>query len=109
MVASACHAGAYQGRYVVVVDEDIELTGADEVLWAMTTRSNPVDSIEIIRRFWSSPVDPIIKKGDPAFCSRAIIDACRPYEWMDEFAPVNAFPAGDIEAVEKKWGKLLYE
>ncbi|MCZ6813240.1 MAG: UbiD family decarboxylase, partial [Alphaproteobacteria bacterium] len=31
--------GAYAGKYVVVVDEDIDVTNLEEVMWAMVTRS----------------------------------------------------------------------
>jgi len=89
VIASQCHAAAYLGRFTVVVDEDIDPTDMKDVIWAMTTRCDPVEDIEILRRCWSSPLDPIIppnRKGrDSSFNSRAIIDACRPYEWMLQF------------------------
>jgi 4-hydroxy-3-polyprenylbenzoate decarboxylase len=78
--------GAYLGRYVIVVDEDIDPTNMTEVLWALCTRSDPGNDRDIIRRAWSTPLDPTIRKPTKAFMnSRAIIDACRPYEWIDEF------------------------
>jgi UbiD family decarboxylase len=80
---------AYFGRYVIVVDEDIDPTNIEEVLWALCTRSDPEKDIDIIRRAWSTPLDPTIRKPTKAFMnSRGIIDACRPYEWIDEFPAV---------------------
>jgi UbiD family decarboxylase len=80
---------AYFGRYVIVVDEDIDPTNVEEVLWALCTRSDPEKDIDIIRRAWSTPLDPTIRKPTKALMnSRGIIDACRPYEWMDEFPKV---------------------
>ncbi len=38
MIASQCQAGAYLGRYVVVVDDDIDVSDVNDVLWAMCTR-----------------------------------------------------------------------
>ncbi len=108
VVATGCHASAYMGRYVLVVDEDVDPTNLAEVIWVMSSRSDPAASIDIIRRFWSSPLDPVIKQGKPAMASRAIIDATRPYEWMKDFPAINAFHQSDIEAAEKKWGKLLF-
>src|ERR1041384_2800444 len=35
VVASQCHAGAYLGRFVVVVDDDIDPSNTDDVIWAM--------------------------------------------------------------------------
>ncbi|HEX4802380.1 MAG TPA: UbiD family decarboxylase, partial [Myxococcaceae bacterium] len=109
MVAAYCHAGGYLGRYVIVVDDDIEVTNTNDVLWALTTRSNPEIDIEIIRRSWSGPLDPIIPKGQKGHSSRAIIDACRPYEWIKEFPPVAESSPEVRRAAEKKWGKILAE
>lgn len=89
IVASQCQAGAYMGRYVVVVDEDIDVADLNDVLWALCTRVDPEKSIDIIRRCWSGPLDPIIPAAEKGLSSRAIMDACRPFEWMDAFPPVS--------------------
>ncbi len=110
-VASQCRAGAYTGRYVVVVDEDVDPSNLEEVMWAVCTRSDPATSIDIIKRAWSTPLDPMItptqrKQGDFTN-SRALIDACRPYEWRDQFPPINVPPRGEREAARERWGYLL--
>ena len=108
VVASQCHAGAYLGRYVIVVDDDIDPSNTDDVIWAMATRSDPDADIDIIRRAWSGPLDPIVHPTKKGFNSRAIIDACRPYEWMSEFPPVAESSREVLDATEKKWGKALF-
>ena len=60
-VAAMCHSGAYAGRYVIVVDEDIDVSNLEELIWAMLTRSDPATSIDIIRNAWSTPLDPRIE------------------------------------------------
>ena len=79
----------YAGRYVVVVDDDIDVTDIKDVLWALLTRSDPATSIDIVHRATSTPLDPRISPEDKAaakfFNSRAIIDATRPFEWRDQF------------------------
>ncbi|HWP35296.1 MAG TPA: UbiD family decarboxylase [Thermodesulfobacteriota bacterium] len=102
------HAGAYLGRYVIVVDEDIDPTDTYDVLWALCTRSDPEKDIDIVRRCWSGPLDPIIPKGQKGFNSRALIDACRPYDWKDDFPAVAASRPEVLAAVEAKWGRLLF-
>ena len=82
LIASQCRAAALLTRYVVVVDEDIDIWDSNELLWALCTRTDPVKDIEILRRCWSNPIDPIIPPSERGFQSRGIIDACRPYEWM---------------------------
>jgi 4-hydroxy-3-polyprenylbenzoate decarboxylase len=111
MIASQCHAAAYLGRFTVVVDEDIDPTDMKEVIWAMTTRCDPVEDIEILRRCWSSPLDPILPKEkkdrNSSFNSRAIIDACRPYEWIKDFPQSVIVPPDLAKQVREKWGKQV--
>ncbi len=109
MVAAYCHAGGYLGRYVIVVDDDIDVTNTNDVLWALCTRSNPEQDIEIVRRSWSGPLDPIIPKGQKGLNSRAIIDACRPYEWMKDFPPVAESSPAIKKAALEKWRSVLFD
>ncbi|MBI2304084.1 MAG: UbiD family decarboxylase [Chloroflexi bacterium] len=107
-VASQCHVGAYLGRYVIVVDDDIDPSNTNDVLWALATRSDPEKDIDIIRRTWSSALDPMIKTGVSAFFnSRAIIDACRPFEWLAEFPKVSQSSPELAQKVAQKWRELL--
>lgn len=100
---------AHSGRYVIVVDDDIDPTKIEDVLWAMCTRSDPEKDIDIIRRAWSSPIDPMIRKPAKAyFNSRAIIDACKPYEWMDEFPQDIRISTELVDRVKKKWKDLFF-
>ena len=57
-LAAQCTAGAYFGKYVIVVDDDVDPTDVHQVLWAMATRSRPAQSIDILRETWSTYLDP---------------------------------------------------
>ena len=109
-VAAMCHLGAYAGKYVIVVDDDVDVTNLEELIWAMITRSDPANSIDIIRNCWSTPLDPRIPPEEKAkgnlTNSRAIIDACRPFHWKDEFPAVNSPPAEVVRELEQKWAHL---
>ena len=107
LVASQCHAAAYMGRYTIVVDDDIDPADMKDVLWAMTTRCDPAEDLEILRRCWSGPLDPIIPKANKGFNSRAVIDACRPYEWLKEFPRSVEVPEDLAQKVREKWGKVI--
>jgi 4-hydroxy-3-polyprenylbenzoate decarboxylase len=109
LLASQVRGGAYMGRYIVVVDEDIDPSNLDDVIWALTTRSDPAQDIEILRRCWSGPLDPIIPEDKKGLNSRAIIDACRPFEWMDRFPPVVEVEPALREAVLAKWGPQILD
>jgi len=110
-VAAMCHAGAYAGKYVIVVDDDIDVSNLEDLMWAMLTRSDPATSIDIITKTWSTPLDPRIPpeqkdKGDNTN-SRAIIDACRPFHWRDKFPKVN-MPSPELtRRAMEKFGYLL--
>ena len=94
-------------RFVIVVDEDIDVSDINDVLWAICTRVDPEKSIDIVRRCWSGPLDPIIPRAEKGFSSRAIIDACRPFEWMKDFPPVSGASKELKEKVLQKYGHAL--
>jgi 4-hydroxy-3-polyprenylbenzoate decarboxylase len=51
------------GRIVVVVDEDVDPSNLADVMWAIATRCEPSESIDMIRDAWSSALDPRIPPG----------------------------------------------
>jgi 4-hydroxy-3-polyprenylbenzoate decarboxylase len=103
LVACQCHAGAYLGRYVIVVDEDVDITNLNEVIWAISTRSDPATSVDILRRAWSGPLDPIMQPGQKGHNSRMIIEATRPYEWRDRFPAVSQISDETRKKFALKW------
>lgn len=107
LIASQCRAAALLTRYVVVVDDDIDIWDSNELLWALCTRTDPAKDIDILRRCWSNPIDPIIPPAERGFQSRGIIDACRPYEWMKDFPKVSGASAELKEKVKRKFGASL--
>lgn len=107
LIASQCRSGAYLGRYVIVVDEDIDITNSEEVIWAVCTRSDPARSIDILRRAWSGPLDPAIARDEVGFNSRAIIEATRPFEWKEKFPKVSGASRELKEKIAKDWRAFL--
>ena len=79
-----------------VVDEDIDPTNLDDVIWAIVTRTSPERAIEITRWTCSSSADPavspLLEDGGShsagLYTSKAIIDACWPWEWRERAFPV---------------------
>jgi 4-hydroxy-3-polyprenylbenzoate decarboxylase len=110
-IAAMCHSGAYAGRYVIVVDDDIDVSNLDEVIWAMLTRSDPASSIDIITHAWSTPLDPRIEPWRKAMGdftnSRAIIDACRPFHWKDKYPKVNQPSPEKRKEAQRRFSYLL--
>lgn len=104
-----CGVGAYMSRYAVVVDEDIDPSNLQEVMWAVATRSDPERDIDIIRRGMGSRNDPmyVTFNTDTAFNSKAVIDACRPFDYLDKFPDVAEASKALQAATRKKWGHIL--
>ena len=104
-------ANSYMGRLVVVVDEDIDPSNLADVMWAITTRSEPSESVDIVRDAWSSALDPRIpqemKKRGVASHSKMIINACVPLAWKSQFPETSALSFDELNATEKKWGRYL--
>ena len=90
---------------MIGVDNDIDSSDLQQVLWALCTRSGPERDIEIIQRAWSTPLDTVIRKPtDAYFNSRAIIDARKPYRWIEEFPEDMKIGTELAEKVKRKWG-----
>jgi UbiD family decarboxylase len=108
-LVAAAH--SYMARIVVVVDDDIDPSNLADVMWAVTTRCEPSDNIDVLRNAWSSALDPRIAPADKergvTSHSKAIIEACRPFAWRDQFPTPLALSAAEARAIEAKWGKLL--
>jgi 4-hydroxy-3-polyprenylbenzoate decarboxylase len=77
------------------------------VVWAIATRSDPATSVDILRRTWSGPLDPIIPPGQKGHNSRMIIEATRPYEWRDRFPVVSQISHDTRKQFSAKWEKRL--
>jgi 4-hydroxy-3-polyprenylbenzoate decarboxylase len=106
MLALNCRSGNYAGRWVVVVDEDIDPANIFDVIWAMSTRCDPPADIDFVRGAWSTPLDPMLREP-PWENNRAVVNACRPWGWKDSFPKVaEASPALKRQVMDK-WPHLF--
>ncbi len=105
-LAASCQSGSYLGRFVVVVDEDVDPTDMFDVMWAMCTRCDPANDIEFFRRAWSGPLDPILDQASSTN-SRAVIDACRPFERLKDFPMVARASPELRRKVAEKFADIL--
>ncbi|MGH8669896.1 MAG: UbiD family decarboxylase [Burkholderiales bacterium] len=108
-ILSQCGVGAYMSRYSVVVDEDIDPANLQEVMWAVATRTDPAIDIDIIQRGMGSKNDPmfVAYRYAAPFSSKAIIDACRPWDHLHEFPAVAEASKELQEKTRAKWKDLL--
>jgi 4-hydroxy-3-polyprenylbenzoate decarboxylase len=110
--AMSLPAGSWEGRYTVIVDDDVDPFDEKEVLWAMTTRVEPAEDIQIVEGCVGSKINPRMppekkERGDYTI-SRAIIDATLPYHWREEF-PADTTIDPDFETeLREKYGDQVF-
>ena len=106
-LAAQLPSAAYMNRFTIVVDSDVNPRDLGEVVWAMTGRTDPSLDIEVMKRTWGSRVDPLTLPGEVAFNSRAVIDACRPFERLGDFPEVAESSEDLVASVTRRWPEVL--
>jgi UbiD family decarboxylase len=110
-LVAAAH--SYMARVIVVVDEDVDPSNLHDVMWAVATRCEPSEQVDILRNAWSSALDPRISAQDKlngvTSHSKLVLEACRPFPWFDKFPPTSALTLDEARAIEEKWGPILQD
>jgi UbiD family decarboxylase len=109
-LAAQCMGGAYFTKYIVVVDDDVDPSNMQEVLWAMVTRSRPSESIEILRETWSTFLDPSQNPPENRpWGSKCIINACKEFKYYKTFSPRTLLKQEMYEQVCARWKELGFK
>lgn len=106
-LTSQLPAASYMNKFVIVVDADVDPRSLNDVMWAVCTRSDPGEDIEILRKTWGSRTDPLSVPGEPPFNNRAVIDACRPWTRLDSFPQVAESSRALLDRVRRRWPDIL--
>ena len=112
LIAAACAGGNYYGRFVIVVDDDIDPSFDWDVIWAMQMRSDPERSIQIVKGLRTGKLDTAFVPEERQVNSKAIIDATTPFEWSPENRALQQQARSDKAArrqVIDRWGSALFE
>lgn len=105
-LAAQCPAAAYCIRWIIAVDDDIDPTDINEVMWAMSVHSNPADDIDILRKTWSYRTDPSLAPEMRPYGSKALIDACVPHRFRVGMARRARIRRDTYERVAARWSEL---
>ncbi len=106
-LAAQSTAAAYFTKWIIVVDEDIDPTEMNQVLWAMTTRCSPKDDIDILRNTWSTYLDPTQNPPEERpYSSKVLINACKEHRYLNVFAKSTCITKEIYNQVSNKWKKL---
>ena len=106
LVGGQIAATVYGGRFVVVVDHDVDVFDLDEVLWALATRCDPARDSQVVTGAWSSRLDLAVPRDERGRNSRLILDATRPWERRAEF-PEPTRTRERTRAIRERWGWLI--
>ena len=106
-LAAQCTAGAYFGKYIIVVDDDVDPTNVHQVLWAMATRSRPAQAIDILRETWSTFLDPSLNPPEiRPWGSKCLINACMDYKFIKSFSKRTKLSKATYDSVVSRWSEL---
>ncbi len=95
---------AYFTKWIVAVDEDVDPTNINEVIWAMATRCNPVDGIDLLRNTWSTWLDPAQNPPEERpWGSKALINACKEHRYLEVFSRRTALTRRMWERLAARW------
>jgi UbiD family decarboxylase len=109
-LAAQCTGGAYFGKYVIVVDDDVDPTNVHQVLWAMATRSRPAQSIDILRETWSTYLDPSLNPPEiRPWGSKCLINACMDFRYIKSFSNRTKLSKTAYDNVAARWNELGFE
>jgi UbiD family decarboxylase len=112
LFAAGFHTEAEAKRWIVVVDEDIDPSNSSDLIWALGQRCDPELSVDIIRGLCNNPLNPMTSPEARSkrnyTHSRAIVMACKPFEWIKDFPIPNRSSPESLKRTKEKWGKYLY-
>lgn len=109
-LAAQSPGGAYNSKWIVVVDEDVDPTDLEQVIWAMCTRCHPPDDIDILRNTWSTYLDPSRNPPeDRPYGSKVLINACMEHKYLDVFSKRTRLRESVYQKVKAKWKELGFD
>jgi UbiD family decarboxylase len=106
-LAAQVPGGAYYTKWIIAVDEDVDPTDTDQVIWSMASRCNPIDDIDILRNTWSTWLDPTQNPPEKRpYGSKALINACKEHRHLPVFSKRTALRKEVYDQVTGRWKEL---
>ncbi len=106
-LAAQVPGGAYYTKWIIAVDEDVDPTDMDQVIWAMASRCNPIDDIDVLRNTWSTWLDPTQNPPqNRPYGSKALINACKEHRHLPVFSKRTTLRREVYDRVAARWSAL---
>lgn len=81
----------------------------NQVLWALSTRCNPIDDLEFLRSTWSTGLDSSqYPPENRPYGSNVLINACRPHRYMRKFPAATRLRRSTYENILKRWPEFAF-
>jgi 3-polyprenyl-4-hydroxybenzoate decarboxylase len=101
---------SYNRKYIVVVDDDIDPTDINAVLFALDERADAT-TWDIIKDSWCNHLHPQLSPwqrqvGDITWPATLMM-AIKPYYWIKDYPPLIKPDPKVWEDARKKWGEML--
>jgi 4-hydroxy-3-polyprenylbenzoate decarboxylase len=106
-LTAQCPAAAYYTKWIIVVDEDVDPSDFNDVLWALSTRCHPSEDIDILRNTWSTGLDPSRFPVEMRpYGSKVLVNACKPHQHMKDFPQSTLLRKSMHDRVRERWKEL---
>jgi UbiD family decarboxylase len=106
-LAAQVPGGAYYTKWIIAVDEDIDPSDMDQVIWAMASRCHPIDDIDILRNTWSTWLDPTQNPPERRpYGSKALINACKDHRYLPVFSKRTTLRKSVYDKLALDWKDL---
>lgn len=106
-LAAQVPGGAYYTKWIIAVDDDVDPTDINQVIWALCTRCSPIDDIDILRNTWSTWLDPTLNPPDKRpYGSKALINACKEHRHLPVFSKRTMLRKEIYDKVASRWREL---
>lgn len=110
LAATVCPAANGWGAFTIVVDDDVDVTNLEEVLWTLAMRCRLERDVHVVSGVRSSSLFPWVteeeRREGRVTGSRLVFDACKDFDRKDSYPPVNEFDAQFRADVAEKWRLL---
>ena len=109
-LAAQCPAAAYYTKWVIAVDEDVDPTDFNQVMWALSSRCNPSEDLDVLRNTWSTGLDPSQYPPEARpYGSKVLINACKPHRYIKQFPRSTLLRQETYERVAARWSELGFD
>lgn len=106
-LAAQVPGGAYYTKWIIAVDDDVDPTDINQVIWAMSSRCNPIEDIDLLRNTWSTWLDPTQNPPEERpYGSKALINACKEHRYLPVFSKRTTLRKEIYDQVAGRWRKL---